>query len=516
MRASGGLLRATAGVGSATLLSRLLGFVRDTVVANAFGAGPAADAFFVAFRIPNFLRRLLAEGAFTQAFVPVLGEYQARGDVQATRRLIAHVYGHLGVIVTLISLTAVLGAPWLVHLFAPGFAGSGERHALATEMLRITFPYLACMSMAAATAGVLNAHGRFLVSALNPVLLNLAMIAAAWWLAPHMDPPVVALAWGVLLGGVAQVLWQLPFVASLGLLPMPRLRRGEPGVSKILRLMIPGAFGASAAQVNLLIDTVIASFLAAGSVSWLYYADRLIEFPLGIFGIAFATVTLPRLSNHHARGESAAFSATLDWSLRWVLVLGVPASAGIALLAGPMLTTLFNYGAFSGADVAMARLSLWAYAPGLLAFMLIKVLAPGFFARQDTRTPVRIGVIALVANTVLSLSLMGLLHHAGLALATSLAAYLNALLLLRALRRSGGYHPGAGWPAFVSRVGIATTVMCVALLGVMPTTESWQAWPALIRVMALGGMIAVGAAVYGATALAVRLPLASLWRPNEA
>lgn len=509
----GALFQATVKVGGMTTVSRVLGFVRDMVIATTFGAGAAADAFFVAFRIPNFMRRLLAEGAFSQAFVPVLGEYRAQRDHAAVRALVANVYGTLGTVVLVLTVLAVLAAPYLVHAFAPGFTADGERHALAAELLRITFPYLACVSMAAVTAGVLNTYGRFAAPAFSPVLLNLAMIGAALWLAPRMETPVAALAWGVLIGGVGQVLWQLPFSARLGLAPLPRIDTRDPGVRRILALMVPGALGASAAQINLLIDTVLASFLVAGSVSWLYFADRLLEFPLGVFAIAFATVTLPRLSAHHACGDHAGFSATLDWALRWVCLVGVPAGLGLAVLAGPVLATLFGYGAFGAREIARTSECLWAYAPGLVALMAVKVLAPGFYARQDMRTPVRAAVLSLVCNTLLGLALIGPLRHAGLALATSLAGYLNALLLLHGLRQSGAYRPEPGWWAFIARIGVASLAMVGVVGGIVWTTGPWlaMAWPA--RVGGLAVTIGVAVVVYMAVLVVTRTPLRALARP---
>lgn len=508
-----GLLGATARVGGVTAVSRVLGFLRDMVIAATFGAGPAADAFFVAFRIPNFLRRLLAEGAFSQAFVPVLGEYRARGGALEVRRLVAHVYGTLGLVVVALSVLAVLAAPYLVYLFAPGFAADGERHALASDLLRITFPYLACVSMAAVTAGVLNTWGRFAVPALSPVLLNLAMIAAALWLAPRLATPVQALAWGVLIGGVAQVLWQLPWSARLGLLPAPRAGFRDPGVRRILRLMLPGALGASAAQINLLIDTVLASFLVAGSVSWLYFADRLLEFPLGVFAIAFATVTLPRLSACHVRGDDKAFSATLDWALRWVCLIGLPASVGLVVLAGPVLATLFGHGAFGAHELARTRECLWAYAPGLVALMAVKVLAPGFYARQDMRTPVRAAVAALVLNTLLGIALIGPLRHVGLALATTVAGYLNALLLLRGLRSAGVYRPVPGWWPFVLRLALACAAMVGVLAVALGAVGGWMDREPVERAAALVATITAAVAVYLGTLFVLRTPLRGLTRP---
>ncbi|MGE0809003.1 MAG: murein biosynthesis integral membrane protein MurJ [Immundisolibacter sp.] len=507
------MLRSAASVGIATTTSRVLGYVRDTVIATSFGAGPAADAFFVAFRIPNFLRRLFAEGAFSQAFVPVLSEYRTQRDPAEVRDLIAHTLGTLGAVLLLVTLLAVAAAPLLVWLLAPGFGYDAQRAELTGTLLRITFWYLPLVSLAAAVGGVLNTFGRYFAPALTPLFLNLSMIAAAVWLAPTLDVPVLALAIGVVIGGLAQLLWQLPPLAATGNLVRPRLGFAHPGVRRILKLMGPGVFGSSVAQINLMFDTVVASFLVTGSVSWLYYADRLMEFPLGVLAIAFATVILPRLSRQHADGNGEAFSRTLDWGLRWVLLVGAPAAAALGVLAGPLLGTLFSYGAFDTHSVHMARLALWAFAPGLLAFMAIKVLAPGFYARQDTRTPVRIGVIAMLANMGFTLVLVWSLKHAGLAVATSLAAYLNALLLLRGLRRSGAYRPQPGWGVFVLRVALATATMTVLLWLGAGSLDAWLALGAGARVSRLAFWVVAGAASYAAALLLLRLPLAPLRHP---
>jgi len=501
-----GLLRSTATVGGYTLLSRILGFARDVVLATLFGAGATMDAFFVAFKIPNFLRRLFAEGAFSQAFVPVLTEYKTRRTPAEVQELVARVSGALGGVLILLTAVAVLASPLLVMLFAPGFIDDPEhpeRFELTADMLRITFPYLLFISMTALAGGILNTYGRFGVPAFTPVLLNLSLIGAAVWLAPLFSEPVMALAWGVFIAGAAQLAFQLPFLARMGMLRMPRWRRGHEGVERIMRLMLPAIFGSSVAQINLLFDTIIASFLVAGSVSWLYYSDRLVEFPLGVFGIALATVILPNLSEKHARASAREFSQTLDWALRWAVLIGTPATLGLMLLAGPVLATLFQYGAFGGEDVRMAALSLTAYAFGLLGFILVKVLAPGYYARQDTRTPVRIGIIAMFSNMVLNLAFVVPLvwlgvtgTHAGLALATAVAAFINAGLLLRGLRRTGVYTPEPGWGRVVRQAAVAGGALAATVWALNPDLSQWLAWAAPQRILVLSGVIAAGAAAY--------------------
>lgn len=507
-----GLLRGTLTVGAMTLASRVLGFARDVVIATVFGAGLGTDAFFVAFRIPNFLRRLFAEGAFAQAFVPVLAEWRERRGARAVRELVAATAGTLGATLTVVSALGALAAPLLVHVFAPGFALRAEpgKAALAADLLRLTFPYLLFVSLTALAGGVLNTFGRFAVPALTPALLNLSLIGAALWLAPRLERPVEALAWGVFAAGAAQLTFQLPFLARLGLLARPRWGWRHPGVRRILRLMGPGVIGSSVAQVNLLIDTVIASFLVTGSVSWLYYADRLVEFPLGVFGIALGTVALPALSARHAAGDGAGFAATLDRALRWVALVSLPAALGLALLAGPILASLFGYGAFGARDVEMSARALAAYALGLPAFVLVKVLAPGYYARQDTRTPVRVALLAMGANTALNLLLVVPLAHAGLALASSLAAWLNAGLLYRGLRRQGVLRHGDGWPRYGAQLGLGLAALAAVLLAAGAPPEAWTASPWQARAATLALWIAAGAGAYfGALWLAG-------WRPRAA
>jgi putative peptidoglycan lipid II flippase len=490
------LLKSAATVSSMTLMSRILGFVRDMVIARMFGAGTGADAFFVAFRIPNLLRRLFAEGAFSQAFVPVFSEYRTRRDHQALRQLADHTAGTLGGVLLLATAVGSIAAPFIVLLFAPGFTRNAEKYELTVELLRITFPYLLFISLTALAGGMLNSCGRFGVPAFTPVFLNLSLIGAALFIAPHLERPALALAWGVFVGGLVQLGFQVPFLHRLRLLPRPRIKLEDPGVRRVLRLMLPTLFGVSVAQINLLFDTLIASFLITGSVSWLYYSDRVMEFPLGIFGIALGTVVLPSLARHHAGNATRDFVRTLDWALRWVVLIGTPATAGLAVLAGPVLATLFHYGEFSAHDAQMAMRSLITYALGLLGFILVKVLAPGFYARQDTRTPVRIGVIAMVSNMVLNLILVFPLRHAGLALATSLAGYLNATLLYRALRRQGAYQPQAGWRLLMLRVACASALMAAVLWFGAGGLDQWLDRSTGQRVLNLILWIGVGSVTY--------------------
>lgn len=506
-----GLLRSSGLVGLMTMLSRVLGLVRDVVIANYFGAGGSADAFFVAFKIPNFLRRLFAEGAFSQAFVPVLSEYRSQRDHAAVQQLVSRVAGSLGSVLLLVTLIGVIGAPLLAALFAPGFyLAGGIKFTLASEMLRITFPYLMLISLTAFSGAILNSYERFAVPAFTPVLLNLILIGSAVGLSPMFDPPVMALAWGVFMAGVVQLLFNLPFLARLKLLHRPRQGWQDEGVRRILKLMVPALFGVSVAQVNLLLDTVLASFLKTGSVSWLYYSDRLSELPLGVFGIAIATVILPSLSRKHAEKSSQQFMHTLDWAMRMVLLIGVPAALALILLAEPLLTTLFQYGQMTPHDVQMSALSLRAYAFGLVAFMMIKILAPGFFARQDTSTPVRIAMFAMVANMVMNLMLIWPLAHAGLALATSLSAFMNAGLLLRGLMRAGVYHWQPGWGVFLGRLVAACGALWLVLEWLVRPESEWLRVGVMQRAHWMLVLVGCGVAVYSAVLVALGLRLRHL------
>jgi len=490
------LIRSTSKVASMTMLSRILGFVRDMLFAYTFGAAAGIDAFYVAFKIPNFMRRLFAEGAFSQAFVPILAEYQQKSSKDEVRLFIAQVSGTLGAVLLVITISAVLAAPLLISVFAPGFLMDPMRFKVASDLLRITFPYLFFISLTAMAGAVLNTYSSFTIPAFTPVLLNVCLITAAMFGAPHFTPSVEALAWGVFFAGIIQCLFQLPFLARRGLLVRPRFNQNSPGVKRVLLLMVPALFGVSVAQINLLLDTLFASFLQAGSISWLYYSDRLMNFPLGVFGVAIATVILPSLSKRHANEDTKAYSDTLDWALKLIFVIAIPAAIGLGVLSGPLLTTLFNYGQFDQFDVLMAQKSLIAFACGIPAFMLIKVLASGFYARQDIKTPVRIAVVAMLTNTTLNFILIHSLAHAGLALATSIAAILNASLLWVLLFRRQIYRPTVGWLRFVIQITIANTAMLIWLAFATPNLNTWFAMKGLARASELGFVVSISVIIY--------------------
>lgn len=457
------LFKSTSVVVLMTTISRVFGFIRDMVTAVFFGATAGFDAFSVAFKIPNFMRRLFAEGSFAQAFVPVLSEYQKQKKPEEIQEFINAIAGTLAFILIIVTIVGVVFAPWIVRLFAPGFETSGPRYDLAVTMLRITFPYLLLISLTAFCGSILNTYSRYWVAAFTPVFLNIAMIGAAIWLAPQMAAPIIALAWGVFIAGVVQLLFQWPFLKRLRLMPKPKVNFRDPGVNKVLKLMVPALFGVSVSQLNLLIDTVFASFLVVGSVSWLYFSDRLMEFPLGVFGVAISTVILPHLSRHHASQSHQEFSLTLDWAIRCVLLIGVPAGIVLAVISGPLLSTLFQHGKFDAHDVLMAKKSLSMFAIGIAPFMLIKILASGFYARQNLRTPVKIGVIAMVANMIFNAILIWPLQHAGIALATSLASLVNMGCLYYFLVKHKIYVPRAGWKLFALRISFANVALSLWL-----------------------------------------------------
>ena len=495
------LLRALLAVSSLTFVSRILGYVRDFVIARAFGAGLATDAFFVAFRIPNLLRRLFAEGAFSQAFVPVLAEHKNRQSADETRRLIDGVATTLFLALVVTAALGVAVSPVIVYLSAPGFAHDPAKFELTVLMLRICFPYIAFISLVALAAGILNTWNRFAVPAITPAFLNIAFIAAAVLFADHFHPPIVALAWAVFAGGLLQLAFQVPFLVRLGLLPRWRLDLSHPGVRRVLKIMGPATFGVSVAQISLLLNTIFASFLPSGSVSWLYYADRLMELPAGMLGVALGTILLPSLSKYHADANREEYARLLDWGLRMTIVLAVPAAAALAVIAMPLVASLFHYGRFGAEDAWMTCRALIAYSIGLIGMILVKILAPGFYARQDVRTPVKIGILTLVMTQLMNLAFIGPLRHAGLALAIGLGACLNAALLYRGLRRVGAYQPQPGWPLFLLKVAAAVGFMAIVLFTTMGEASWWLSAPWQRKVPAVLGLVLLGALTYGACLL---------------
>ena len=524
-----GLLRSSGVVSFFTMLSRVMGLARDVVFARVIGADAFADVFFVAFKIPNFFRRLFAEGAFAQAFVPILGEYREKGSQAAVKELVNRVTGTLGITLLGLTLIIIVASPVMAAIFAPKwFFDEPDKFTATADMLRITFPYLLFISMTGLAGGILNSYDRFAVPAFTPLLLNVTLITAALVAAPLFDQPAFALAWGVFAAGVVQLLFQLPFLQRIHMLPRPKVDWQDAGVRKILALMGPAIFGVSVSQINLLLDTMLATFLPTGSVSWLYYSDRLAELPLGVFAVAIATVILPNLSRHHAADSQQAYSETLDWALKVVLIIAVPAAVALTLLAEPILVTLFYYGdVMTARDMSMATLSLRAYAIGLVAFMLIKVLAPGFFARQDMRTPVRIGVIAMLSNMMLNLLFVVPLHyywqigHVGLAAATSVSAFLNAGLLFIFLRKNGIYRPSGQWLKFAGRLIGSVALMVLVLMVIADWLDVlnqsvWQQLPWWQRSGNIVGLCAAGFVAYAGCLMATGFGIADMRGPAKA
>ena len=496
------LLRSSLLTGSMTMLSRVLGLIRDIVLASVLGAGGAMDAFAIAQKIPNFFRRLFAEGAFSQAFIPVLSEYREKGTHAAVKELVDKVAGCLGSILLLVTVIGVLGAVGFAYIFGYGYADEPEKFSLLTDLVRITFPYLMLISLTGFAGAILNSYDRFAIPAVTPVFLNVFMIAAALLVADFFPNPAYALAWSIVAAGIFSLLFQLPFLRQIHLLPSPKLDWSHPGVKRILVLMTPALFGVSVSQLNLLLDSMIATMLGDGAVSWLFYSDRLVELPLGVFGVAIATVIMPGLSRLSAAQSGEKFSQMLDWAIRFVVLIALPATLALIILAEPILYTLFYHGEMKQSDILMSSYSLKAYALGLFAFMLIKVLVPGYFARQDMKSPVRIGIIAIFANilmkplVVIPLVMLWGMGHVGLAFTTAMAAYVNAWLLYRGLRKSEVYSPASNWPALWLRYGAANLALVAVLTGFLLLWNIWPEWSALERILRLMVICVVGFFVY--------------------
>ena len=506
------LLKSTSVVSSMTLLSRILGLARDIVFARFFGATIVMDAFIVANRIPNMLRRFFAEGAFSQGFVPVMARYREKHEQAEARQFVDAVAGTLGLILFLITLAGVIAAPILVAIVAPGFVGEDGRFDLATAMLRFTFPYLLFVSLTAFAGGILNTYGRFAVPAFTPVILNVVLIAGALWLAPTLEEPGMALAYAVLAAGIIQLLFQIPFLSRIHAVPRPRWQPRHPGVKRVTTLMLPAIFGSSVAQINVLLGGIIASMLGVGKISLLYFSDRLMEFPLGLFGIALATVTLPHLSRQHANESTRDFSNTVDWSMKLVFLIAVPAAIGLIILAEALVATFYFSGEFTVFDLRMTALALQAFALGLVGFSYVKILAPAYFARENTRTPVRFGLIALAVNFVLSVALAYVLTraeyegtHAGLALAISVSAILNAWLLYRGLRRDNVLRHFSGWGKLSGQVVAAIVLMTLCLVIMERPLDWWVAATVIDRLIWLSASVFAAMVVYFAVLLLLGL-----------
>lgn len=497
------LIRAAATVGSFTMISRVIGFVRDVLIAAILGAGPVADAFFVAFKLPNFFRRLTAEGSFTIAFVPLFAGTLEADGVAAAKRFASDVLAMMCAALLALTLAMQLTMPWAMHVLAPGFVATPDRFSLAVELTRITFPYLPLISLVALYGGILNSIDRFAAMAAAPILLNLILIGAMLGFADRLETPGHVLAWGVAAAGLAQLVWLIMAARREGWTLTLHLPKVTPGVRKLFRLMVPAMLGAGVVQINLLIDMVLASTLPLGSISFLYYADRVNQLPLGVIGVAIGTALLPMLSRQWRAGEEAAALETQNRALEFGALLTVPAAVGLGVLATPIITVLFERGAFEAGDTAATAAAMIAFAGGLPAFVLVKVLQPGFFAREDTRTPVKVAAAAVVLNLVLNLILMQYLAHVGLALATAIASWMNALVLARLLGRDGAFHLDARNRKRLPRILLCAVLMGGVLYGIRRLIES-EALPfelaGLAGIAPLIGLIALALVVYFGTA----------------
>ncbi|WP_333891324.1 murein biosynthesis integral membrane protein MurJ [Atlantibacter subterraneus] len=493
------LLKSLAAVSSMTMFSRVLGFARDAIVARVFGAGMATDAFFVAFKLPNLLRRIFAEGAFSQAFVPILAEYKSKQGEEATRLFISYVSGLLTLALAIVTVLGIIGAHWVILVTAPGFVDTADKFALTEQLLRITFPYILLISLASLAGAILNTWNRFSVPAFAPTLLNISMIGFALFAAPYFHPPVLALAWAVTVGGVLQLLYQLPHLKKIGMLVLPRINLRDAGAMRVVKQMGPAILGVSVSQISLIINTIFASFLVSGSVSWMYYADRLMEFPSGVLGVALGTILLPSLSRSFASGNHDEYNRLMDWGLRLCFLLALPSAVALGILAEPLIAALFQYGKFTAFDADMTQRALIAYSVGLMGLIVVKVLAPGFYSRQNIKTPVKIAIVTLIMTQLMNLAFIGPLKHAGLSLSIGLAACLNASLLYWQLRKQKIFQPEPGWTSFLSRLIIAVLVMAGALIGMMMVMPAWDMGTMPYRILRLLAVVIVGVVAYFAT-----------------
>lgn len=490
------LLKSLAAISSITMMSRVLGFIRDAIIARVFGAGMYTDAFFIAFKLPNLLRRIFAEGAFSQAFVPILAEYKSQKGDAATRTFIAYISGLLTLVLAVITLIGILAAPYIIWISAPGFASDQDKFALTTALLRVTFPYILLISLASLTGAILNTWNRFSVPTFAPTLLNISMIGFALFATPYFDPPVMALAWAVIVGGILQLVYQLPSLKKIGMLVLPRLNLRDSGVWRVMKLMGPAIFGVSVAQISLIINTIFASFLVSGSVSWMYYADRLMELPSGVLGVALGTILLPSLARSFSKGDTKEYSLLMDWGLRLCFMLALPCAVALGVLSKPLITALFQYGEFTAYDSVKTQSALIAYSIGLMGLIVIKVLAPGFYSRQNIKTPVKIALFTLMLTQLMNAVFIGPLQHAGLALSIGLAACVNAALLFWQLRKQQIFQPQAGWLIFLVKIVISVSLMATVLIVTLNYMPDWEQGNMAMRICRLLLVVVIGVVAY--------------------
>tara|TARA_B100000035_G_scaffold61092_1_gene49265 strand:+ start:230 stop:1768 length:1539 start_codon:yes stop_codon:yes gene_type:complete len=509
------LLKTFFGIGGMTTISRILGFIRDTVIARIFGAGLASDAFFVAFKIPNLLRRISAEGAFTQAFIPILTEYKSLNSTIELKAFINKISTLLGLFLVVITLIGVFGAPWIIYVTAPGFISSPEKYNLTVDLLRITFPYIFFISLVSLSGGILNTFGKFIVPAFTPVWLNISFILGALYFAEYFNQPAYILAWAVFFGGILQLIFQIPFLRQINCIPKLDFNFKDPGVWRVLKLMGPSVLGVSVAQISLLINTIFASFLSVGSISWLYYADRLLEFPAGILGVALSTMLLPSLSKSLSNKNKSEYSELINWALKLGILLAAPAAVGLGMLGVPLITTLFFYGAFTEFDILMTQTALIAYSIGLVGLILIKILAPAFYAQQNIKTPVKIAIFTLLCTQIMNLLFIGYLKHAGLALAIGIAACINAGLLFYFLKKEKVFKLNEDWGKFLMKIMTALILMIICLLFLRGTLAEWVDYSFLKRAANLLFIIFLSGGVYFISLRLLGLDFKSFFRKTH-
>ncbi|MFP3014662.1 MAG: murein biosynthesis integral membrane protein MurJ [Arsenophonus sp.] len=490
------LLKSLAWLSFITMLSRVLGFIRDVFIAYFFGSGYNTDTFFIAFRLPNLLRRIFAEGAFSQAFVPILSEYKNHKDDDVTRTFIAYVSGLLILILTIVTLAGILMSPWIIYITAPGFNYIPDKFDLTVRLLRIIFPYILFISLVALANSILNTWNYFSIPAFSPTLLNISMIVSVLLLSPYCKPPIISLAWGVFFGGIFQLLYQLVCLQKINMLILPRISFSNNGVWRVIKLMCPAIIGVSASQISLIINTIFSSFLQSGSVSWMYYADRLMELPTGIFGVTLGTILLPSMSKSFSTGNNKEYQRLMDWGLRICFLLVLPCAIIMTILSKPLTVSLFQYGNFTAYDAIMTQRALIAYCFGLMGLIIVKVLAIGFYSRQDIKTPVKIAIITLILTQLMNIVFIGQLKHVGLALSIGLAASFNASMLYWQLRQKAIFIPSIGWWKFLFKLIAALIVMVSMLLLILNFISAWDNGNILIRIMRLLLVVFVGIISY--------------------
>lgn len=490
------LLKSLFIVSAMTIFSRLLGFVRDAIIAHIFGVSMATDAFFLAFKIPNLLRRIFAEGAFSQAFMPIMIEYKTQQSIQSTRIFISCVSGLLMLGLAIITVLGMIAAPWVIYITAPGFVDTPEKFVLTAELLRIIFPYILLVSLSSLIGSILNTWNYFSIPALVPTLLNVSIIGFSLFSTPYFHPPVLALAWAVVIGGVLQLSYQLPYLSKIGMLVLPRIAWRDVGARRVIRQMVPAILGVSVSQISLIINTAFGSFLMSGSVSWMYYADRLMEFPAGVLGVTLGTILLPSLAKSFSSGNKAEYSLLLDQGLRLCLLLALPSAIALGILAKPLIFSLFQYGNFTAFDAIMTQHALVAYSVGLIGLILVKVLAPGFYSRQNIKTPVKIAMITLFMTQVMNIAFISSLKHAGLALSISLAACLNAALLYWKLRQKNLFQPQLGWMLFLRKIILGVLVMAGVLIIMIWLMPCWDQGNMFDRLLRLAAVVMAGGGTY--------------------